>query len=114
MALPALAAHVSYQAQLNRLLAAIAREQLRTALEIVGCALLGHRTKNPYVHLACGGLIFLLASAIPKIGTLVVLAVGLTAFGSLVATRAAGLLPVKGRAGSGGPYRTPSHGQDAA
>lgn len=75
------------------------------ALEIVGCALLAHRTKNPYVHLACGGLIFVLVGAIPKVGGLINLLVGFTAFGALVMTRGAGLVPMtlKGRFGS--PYR---------
>jgi len=72
--------------------------------ETVGCALLGHRTRNPYVHLACGGLLFVLASAIPKVGGLVDLVVGFTAFGALVITRGAGLVPLKGRF-TGSPYR---------
>ena len=64
-------------------------------LETVGAALLAHRTKNPYVHLAFGGLLFLIAGAIPFVGTLVKLAVFLTALGSVAATRAAGLLPTR-------------------
>jgi hypothetical protein len=72
-------------------------------LETVGGALLSHRTKNPYVHLACGGLIFLVAGAIPFVGWLVKLVVILTALGSVVATRGAGLVPLKGRFGH--PYR---------
>ncbi len=74
-----------------------------SVLETVGGALLAHRTKNPYVHLACGGLIFLVVGAIPFLGGLIKIAVVLTAFGSVVATRAAGLLPVRGRAAT--PYR---------
>jgi hypothetical protein len=75
-----------------------------SVLETVGCALLGHRTKNPYVHLAFGGLIFLVLGAIPVVGGLVWLAVVFTALGSFVATRAAGFFPARSRGGS--PYRT--------
>jgi hypothetical protein len=74
-----------------------------SVLETVGGALLAHRTKNPYVHLAFGGLLFLVAGAIPFVGGFVKAAVILTALGSLVATRGAGLIPTKLR---GGPYRT--------
>lgn len=74
-----------------------------SVLETVGAALLAHRTKSPYVHLAVGGLLFLVAGSIPWIGGLVKLAVVLTAIGSVVATRGAGLLPAKNRPAS--PYR---------
>lgn len=74
-----------------------------SVLETVGAALLAHRTKNPYVHLACGGLLFLVSGAIPYVDGLVTLVVVLTAIGSVVATRAAGLLPAKLRGGT--PYR---------
>lgn len=66
-----------------------------SVLETVGAALLAHRTKNPYVHLAFGGLLFLLSGAIPYVDGLVTLVVVLTAVGSVVSTRAAGLLPAK-------------------
>ena len=66
-------------------------------------ALLAHRTKNPYVHLAFGGLLFLVAGAIPYVGGVVKLVVVLTAIGSVAVTRAAGLLPAKLRGAS--PYR---------
>ncbi|APR84638.1 Hypothetical protein A7982_09987 [Minicystis rosea] len=71
-----------------------------SVLETIGAALLAHRTKNPYVHLAVGGLLFLVAGAIPFVGSLVKLAVILTALGSVVATRAAGLLPARLRGAS--------------
>jgi hypothetical protein len=74
-----------------------------SVLETVGAALLAHRTKNPYVHLACGALLFLVSGAIPFVDGLVTLVVVLTAIGSVVSTRAAGLLPAKLRGGS--PYR---------
>jgi cytoskeletal protein CcmA (bactofilin family) len=76
-----------------------------SVLETVGGALLAHRTKNPYVHLAFGGLLLLLVGAIPFVGGFVKAAVVLTAFGSLVGTRAAGLIPERLRGGST-PYRT--------
>jgi hypothetical protein len=74
-----------------------------SALETVGGALLAHRTKNPYVHLAFGALTFLIASHLPVVGPIVVLVTLLTAFGSVVATRAAGLVPERTRGAS--PYR---------
>lgn len=76
---------------------------LCSVLETVGAALLGHRTKNPYVHLALGALLFVVVGAIPFVGGLVKLAVVLTAVGSVVATRAAGLLPKRMNGAS--PYR---------
>jgi cytoskeletal protein CcmA (bactofilin family) len=76
-----------------------------SVLETVGAGLLGHRTKNPYVHLAVGGLLFLVVGHLPFVGGFVRAAVFFTAFGSLVATRAAGLVPENLRRGP--PYRTP-------
>jgi hypothetical protein len=75
-----------------------------SVLETVGGALLAHRTKNPYVHLAFGGLLFLIAGAIPFVGGFVKVAVVLTAFGALVGTRAAGVIPERLRRST--PYRT--------
>jgi hypothetical protein len=74
-----------------------------SVLETVGGALLAHRTKNPYVHLALGGAIFLVAGALPVVGGPIKLVVLLTGLGTVVATRAAGLIPVRGLGGS--PYR---------
>jgi hypothetical protein len=74
-----------------------------SVLETLGGALLAHRTKNPYVHLAFGALIFLVACAIPFVGALAKISVVLIALGSVVSTRAAGLVPP--RRASGGPYR---------
>ena len=74
-----------------------------SVFETLGGALLAHRTKNPYVYLACGGLLFLIAGAIPFVGGLVKVAVVLTALGSAVATRGAGLVPPRVRFGA--PYR---------
>jgi uncharacterized membrane protein len=93
---------VAFVCALAAVLAIIAA--LCSVLETVGAALLGHRTKNPYVHLAFGALLFLVAGAIPVLGGLVKLAVLFTAIGSVVATRAAGLMPRR-FGGVGNPYR---------
>ena len=77
-----------------------------SVLETIGGALLSHRTRNPYVHLAVGALLVLVAGAIPYVGSLLRVAVLLTALGSVVATRAAGLFPAKSRFGA--PYRQPA------
>jgi hypothetical protein len=74
-----------------------------SVLETAGAALLGHRTRNPYVHLAVGSLLFLVAGALPFVGAFVKVAVFLIAFGSVVATRAAGLVPERRPAPN--PYR---------
>jgi hypothetical protein len=79
--------------------------------ETIGGALLAHRTKNPYVYLACGGLLFLIVGAIPFVGGLVKVAVVLTALGSAVATRGAGLVPPRIRFGA--PYRASAVPADA-
>lgn len=92
---------VAFVAALAAVLATLAA--MCSVLETAGAALLGHRTRSPYVHLACGGLLFLLVGAIPFVGGLVKTAVILTAFGSVVATRAAGLVPARSRAAT--PYR---------
>ncbi len=76
-------------------------------LETAGAGLFGHRTKNPYVHLAIGCLGLLIVSAIPYIGGALCAAVALIGAGALVATRLTGLLRPKARSeGTGGPYRT--------
>ncbi len=75
-------------------------------LSTIGQALLRHRTKNRYVHLGLGCLLFLLFTAIPYVGIFVWLGVLLTGLGTVVATRGAGLFPVSTRRGDHGPYRT--------
>lgn len=72
-------------------------------LETVGAALLGHRTKNPYVHLALGALLFGALTAIRDVGGPVALVAMVMGLGSFVASRAAGLVPTKNALGS--PYR---------
>jgi hypothetical protein len=77
---------------------------LVAALETVGGALLGHKTKNPYVHLAFGCLLFMLVDAIPFVGGFLTAAMILAGIGSVAATRGAGLIPGKNRP-TGTPYR---------
>ncbi len=79
---------------------------LCAALETLGGALLGHRTRNPYVHLAFGCAVFLVVGAIPFLGGLVKAALLLAGIGSVAATRAAGFFPAKNRP-NGSPYREP-------
>jgi hypothetical protein len=76
-------------------------------LATVGGALVQHRTQNPYVHLAVGCLVFMLAGAIPYIGGVVTAAVVLIAIGALVSTRGAGFF-LQRRVRDQGPYRTPA------
>jgi hypothetical protein len=76
-------------------------------LTTAGAALVGHRTHNPYLHLAVGSLLYLLLSAIPYAGGIVTAAVVFVGAGSLIATRMAGMLPKKNQNGvAQGPYRT--------
>ena len=76
-------------------------------LAAVGAALVRHKSKSPYVHLAVGCLVYLLLGWLPWIGGWVTAALVLTGIGVIVVTRAAGLVPKKrGRAEGNGPYRT--------
>lgn len=63
---------------------------ITAVLTTAGAAVVGHKTKNSYLHLLAGTLGFLVLGAIPWIGGLTVLAVSMIATGSLVATRGAG------------------------
>jgi hypothetical protein len=69
---------------------------IAAVLTTVGAAVTGHRSKNPYVHLLAGCVLFLLAGLLPYVGGIVTAAVVLIAIGTLVTTRLAGL--VDGRA----------------
>ncbi|WP_433930248.1 hypothetical protein AB3662_40355 [Sorangium cellulosum] len=76
-------------------------------LETAGAGAFGHRTRNPYVHLAIGCLGLLLVSGIPYVGGAICAAVGLIGAGALVATRLAGLIRPRPRGDAAtGPYRT--------
>lgn len=74
-------------------------------LTAIGAMLLNHRSKSPYVHLAVGAAIYLVASSIPWIGDYVTLTLALFGIGVAVATRGAGIVPER-RLGNGDPYRT--------
>ncbi|WP_438024814.1 hypothetical protein [Sorangium sp. So ce233] len=76
-------------------------------LETAGAGVFGHRTRNPYVHLAIGCLGLLFVSGIPYVGGAICAAVALIGAGALVATRLAGLIRPKPRGDAAtGPYRT--------
>ena len=66
-------------------------------LTTVGAAVSGHKSKNPYVHLLVGCVLFLLAGILPYIGGLVTAAVVLIAIGTLVTTRLAGIADGRAR-----------------
>ena len=63
---------------------------LAATLTTAGEALLGHRSKNPYVHLALGSAIYALSGLVPVVGGFVQLGLFLAAVGILVSTRVAG------------------------
>jgi hypothetical protein len=65
---------------------------IAAVLTMVGAAVSGHKSTNPYVHLLVGCVLFLLAGVVPYVGGLVTAAVVLIAIGTLVTTRLAGLV----------------------
>jgi len=73
-------------------------------LTTVGAALFHHKSQSPYVHLAVGCAVFLIASWLPWVGGFVTAALVLVGIGALVATRGAGFFPKKTK--NEGPYRT--------
>jgi len=73
-------------------------------LQTAGEALLRHRTQNPYVHLAAGCALFLVASSLPWIGGYVTAVVALLGIGTIVATRLG--VPASDRSVQDGAYRT--------
>jgi len=81
-------------------------------LATLGKALVAHKTDNQHVHLAMGCLIFLVLSAIPVVGWIVMGVIGLIGLGALVATRLAGFAAKMPGASNAlptdGPYRTPT------
>jgi len=82
---------------------------ISATLTTVGAALVHHKSPNPYVHLAVGCALFLVASYLPWIGGFVTAGVVLFGIGTLVATRGAGFFARKTK--NDGPYRTaPSAG----
>jgi hypothetical protein len=75
------------------------------ALTAAGAALLHHKTTSPYIHLAAGCVIYLVLSSIPYLGGFVTALAFLIGFGSLMATRAAGLAERRPRSGEVSPHR---------
>jgi hypothetical protein len=73
-------------------------------LTALGAILLNHRSSSPYLHLAAGAGLYLVASSIPWIGEYVTLTLALFGIGVTIATRGAGLL--QRQLGKGDPYRT--------
>jgi hypothetical protein len=61
-------------------------------LAVVGNALIGHRTKNRYLHLALGCAILLVAGNLPWLGELVTFVAICFGLGSVIASRAGGLI----------------------
>jgi hypothetical protein len=61
-------------------------------LTAAGALLLGHRTTSAYAHLAAGCAIYLLLSSLPLVGHFVTATLVLVGFGTLLQTRAAGLV----------------------
>jgi hypothetical protein len=74
------------------------------ALTALGAALVNHRSSSPYIHLAAGCGVYLVASSVPWVGPYVTFALALFGIGLIVGTRAAGLVPP--RYGAGDAYRT--------
>jgi len=74
-------------------------------LSTVGGALIGHRTNNPYLHLALGCALLLVLGSIPYVGGVVTAAIVLVGLGALVATRGAGIWPARAGAAGAHPYR---------
>ncbi len=73
---------------------------IAAALTTIGAALVRHRSQNVYVHLGVGCALYMLLAAIPWLGGFVTLAVAMLGVGTIVATRAAGLLDRRGTAGA--------------
>jgi hypothetical protein len=63
------------------------------ALSAMGSAIVAHRSENPYVHLAVGCAVFLVAGFIPYFGSFVTVLVLFAGLGAFAATRAAGFIP---------------------
>ncbi|MGH7283016.1 MAG: hypothetical protein ACRELY_15945, partial [Polyangiaceae bacterium] len=67
------------------------------ALATVGQALFGHKSPNPYMHLAIGCVLFMLLGSIPWIGAWITVACAFIGIGAMVATRGAGILNARAR-----------------
>jgi hypothetical protein len=68
---------------------------IAAVLTTIGAAVIGHKTKNEYLHLLFGCGAFLLVSSLPFVGGLATFAVTMIAIGTLLSTKAAGFLDKK-------------------
>jgi hypothetical protein len=68
---------------------------MTSVLEVIGRALIGHKTKNEYGHLALGCALFAVVMMIPVVDSIAKLILMFVSIGSLVATRGAGLIPMR-------------------
>ena len=66
---------------------------MTSVLEVAGRALIGHKTKNEYAHLAFGCALFAVTMVIPVVDDIAKLVLMFVSIGTLVATRGAGLIP---------------------
>lgn len=64
-------------------------------LATVGGALIGHRTGNVYAHLAVGCALWLVLGALPWLGDALSFGLCMVGFGTVLATRGAGLIDEK-------------------
>jgi hypothetical protein len=65
------------------------------ALSAMGSAIVSHRSENPYVHLAVGCGVFLIAGFIPYFGSFITGLILFAGLGAFAATRAAGFIPLQ-------------------
>jgi hypothetical protein len=79
---------------------------ITSVLTTAGHAVLGHKTQNAYVHLAAGCAMLLVLGLVPWIGAVAKIALIAVSIGILVATRVAGLVPLRKKNGTSDPYRT--------
>ncbi len=82
---------------------------MTSVLEVMGRALIGHKTKNEYAHLAFGCALFAVTMMIPVIDDIAKLVLMFVSIGTLVATRGAGLIPQRKNGSSipdAHPYRS--------
>ena len=81
---------------------------MTSVLEVMGRAFIGHKTKNEYAHLAMGCGMFALTMMIPVVDDIAKVVLMFLSIGTLVATRAAGLIPARKnaqRVDDSHPYR---------
>lgn len=78
---------------------------MTSVLEVAGRALIGHKTKNEYAHLAFGCGLFAVTMMIPVVDDIAKIALMFISIGTLVATRGAGLIPER----KNGPTMSDAH-----